>query len=227
MRILLFLFILHLALPAFSADDEPMKETWWINSAKKDCVGVGPMTCFEIQRGSTPEPVPELWELFYSPIEGFEYEPGHLYQVVIEVRDRPPPLPADVSSKTYSLVEILSKTPDPALRLTNLWKVVSVGEINEPRNAKGQPLVFEFNASMRSYAGDLGCNRIHGALTTNDGEQLKLGVGMATLMSCADMSVEDAVASALTATRSYDFNEGLLRFLDEDGEKLMTFSPGD
>ena len=217
--------LLYVTLPALAADGGPMKETWWINSAKTDCVGVAPMTCFEVQRSPTLDP--EGWELFYSHIEGFEYEPGYLYQVIVEVRDRPPPLPADVSAKTYALVEILSQAADPALRLTNLWKVVSVGDIREPRNAKGQPLVFEFNASMRTYAGDLGCNRIRGALTQNDGRQLKLGAGMATLMSCADMSVEDAVSTALTTTRSYDLRNGVLRFLDEDGAELMTFSPGD
>jgi heat shock protein HslJ len=202
-----------------------MNETWWINSAKKDCVGVAPMTCFEIQRNADLDP--EGWELFYSQIAGFDYEPGHVYHVVVEIQDRPPPLPADVSSKTYTLVEVLSKTADPALRLTNLWKVVSVGDLEDPRNAKGQPLVFEFNASMRTYAGDLGCNRIRGALAENDGTRLKLGVGMATLMNCADMTVEDAVSSALAATRRYELSDGLLRFLGEEGEELMTFAPGD
>ena len=116
--------LLCLTLPALAAEGEPMNETWWINSAKKDCVGVAPMTCFEIQRSPTLEP--EGWELFYSHIEGFEYEPGYLYRVIVEIRDRPPPLPADVSAQTYALVEILSKESDPALRLTNLWKVQKV-----------------------------------------------------------------------------------------------------
>ena len=222
---LLALALLYVVAPALCAQEAPVNETWWINSAKKDCVGVAPMTCLEIQRNATPNS--EDWALFYSQIAGFDYEPGYLYQVIVEIRDRPPPLPADVSSRTYTLVEILSKAPDPALRLTNLWKVVSIGDIREPRNARGQPLLFEFNASMRTYAGDLGCNRIRGALTQNDGRQLKLGAGMTTLMSCADMSVEDAVSSALTATRSYDLRNGVLRLLDEDGAELMTFSPGD
>ena len=32
-------------------EDTPLTETWWINIAKVDCQGVGPMSCFQIQKG--------------------------------------------------------------------------------------------------------------------------------------------------------------------------------
>ncbi len=218
-------FALAHALSGNAAIAEPHTETWWINSAKKDCVGVAPMTCYEIQRNATIDPT--AWELFYSSIQGFDYEPGYLYQVVIRVGDRPPPLPADVSSKTYELVEILSKAPDPSLRLTNLWKVLSVGDTTDPLNARGHPLVFEINASMRTYAGDLGCNRTRGTVLRNDGKNLELGPGMTTRMACPDMTLEQAVSQALEATRSYELKDGRLHFFDAEGEGLMSFMPVD
>ena len=221
---LLALAALFLA-PWMNTHAQPITETWWVNSAKKDCVGVAPMTCLEIQRNATVDP--EGWELFYSPIRGFEFEPGYRYHIEVSIRDRSPPIPADASAKTYELVGILVKSPDPTLRLTNLWKVISVGDMENPTNARGNALVFEFNASMRTYAGDLGCNRINGPLLPYDDERLKLGPGIATLMSCRDMSVENAVSKALQATHRYGFHQGLLRFLDEDGEELMTFRAGD
>lgn len=224
-RGLLALVFLCLALPAAGAEDEMMTETWWINSARQDCVGVAPMSCFEIQRG--PALDPQGWELFYPNISGFEYEPGYLYQVTVAIRDRPPPVPADASARTYELVEILSKERDPALRLTNLWKVVSVANATEPKNARGQPLVFEFNASRRSYSGDLGCNRTSGPVLQNDGEKLELGPGMTTRKACPDMTLEKTVTEALLATRRYELKDGRLHFFDADGEALMAFMPVD
>ena len=73
------------------------------------------MSCLEVQNNETIDP--QGWELFYSQIEGFKYQPGYLYRITVAISDREPPLPADVSAKTYELVEVLSKSPDPALRL--------------------------------------------------------------------------------------------------------------
>lgn len=208
-----------------SALADTVTEQWWVNSAKKDCVGVGPMSCFEVQKNETIDP--QGWQLFYDSIEGFDYQPGHIYRIEVRVTDREPPLPADAGSKTYQLVNIMSKTVDAGLRLTNLWKVASVGDIEAPTNKQDQPLVFEFNASARTYAGDMGCNRVRGAITENDGENLVLGAGMATMMACPDMTVEQAIAMALQDTRRYHWVEGRLRFYDAGGRERITFMPGD
>ena len=57
----------------------------------------------------TSEALGENWNLFYSQIEGFSYEPG--YEYVLQVRkekiDNPP---ADGSSIRYRLVKVVSKT---------------------------------------------------------------------------------------------------------------------
>ncbi len=214
-----------LIFPVLAAKAETNTERWWVNSAKKDCVGVAPTTCFEIQRNDVKDP--GGWQLFYDPIKGFDYEPGYLYRIEVRITDREPPLPADVSSKLYELVTVLSKTADAGLRLTNRWKVASVGDVEAPRNKHKQPLVFEFNASARTYAGDMGCNRVQGTIAENDGEALILGAGMATQMACHDMTVEKEITAALQKTRRYKWVEGRLRFYDNEGEELMSFSPGD
>jgi len=214
-----------LILPVFAANGETNMEQWWINSAKKDCVGVAPKSCFEIQRSEVLDP--RGWQLFYEPIKGFDYEPSYLYRIEVRITDREPPFPADVSSKLYELVSVLSKNVDAGLRLTNLWKVASVGDIEAPMNKHDQPLVFEFDASARTYAGDMGCNRVQGSIAENDGEALILDAGMATLMACDDMTVEQAISAALRQTRRYQWIHGRLRFYNAEGKELMTFTPGD
>ena len=43
-----------------------------------DCIGVAPRKCLQIK-----EKLEDKWTLFYGEIEGFNYEPGNLYQVKI------------------------------------------------------------------------------------------------------------------------------------------------
>jgi hypothetical protein len=71
------------------------------------CVGVGPQECLQVREQSDAS-----WQLFYSHIEGFAYEPGFRY--VLRVAERPVPNPpADGSSLAYRLLRVISKTPAP------------------------------------------------------------------------------------------------------------------
>ena len=69
----------------------------------KDCVGVGPMQCMVVDG-----------ELFYSRIDGFDYEEGYVYKLTIERYDAWPDeeeTPQDASRYGYRLIETISKTP--------------------------------------------------------------------------------------------------------------------
>ncbi len=225
MKTLLLLLNLTL-LAATSCQKEPSTEIaneteiWWINSAKVDCQGVGPMTCFQIKKDEQSE----NWELFYDEIEGFDYEPGNLYQIKVEIVKKAEPIPADASSLSYKLVEIMGKEPDPSLILTNIWKVLEVGEFKDPKSFKtGEALIFEINRSAGTYFGDMGCNSVRGGIKEADGENLILGPGASTMMACPDMKVEQAIGKALVDTRKYKLENNQLHLLDSAGNVLMTF----
>ncbi|GMQ27512.1 DUF4377 domain-containing protein [Algoriphagus confluentis] len=195
-------------------------ETWWINSAKVDCMGVGPMTCFQIQKSETLDH--RNWELFYNEIEGFTYEPGNIYRVKVEITEKPKPVPADASSLSYKLLEVLSKEPDQRLALTNIWKVVSVGRFQDPKSFKsGNPLTFELNVSSGTYFGEMGCNTVRGSLEVLDHSSVFFGPGATTMMACPDMEVEIDMRKALEKIRKYKFDKGLLYLMDEEEKTLM------
>lgn len=197
-------------------------ETWWINSVKIACEGVAPMSCLQIQKRDEIDP--EAWESFYSAIEGFEYEPGNIYQINVKITDKEAPVPADASSKSYELVEVVSKETDPALRITNIWKVTSVGNIANPTGSLNkEALLFEFDASNKIYLGNMGCNSIQGTIKENNGENLNLEPGAVTMMACPDMATEQAISKALIDTRGYKLENNQLYLMNEDGETLMTF----
>lgn len=197
-------------------------EIWWINSSKVDCTGVGPMSCFQIQKGNKIES--RSWELFYDQIEGFQYEPGNLYQVKVGISKKSEPIPADASSLNYKLVEIMSKKVDQSLRLTNIWKVLEVGEFKDPKSFKtGGALIFEINRSESTYFGDMGCNSVRGGIKEADAENLLLGPGASTRMACLDMKVEQAIGKALVETRKYKIENNQLNLLDSVGNMLIKF----
>ncbi len=81
---------------------------YWINSETRPCVGVGEMTCLQIQKGETLEE--GKWLHFYDGIEGFDYEPGYIYKLIVKETEIPPhQVPADGSSLKFTLTKILSK----------------------------------------------------------------------------------------------------------------------
>lgn len=67
------------------------------------CIGVGPMNCLQVR-----EQGEENYSLFYSRIEGFEFEPGYAYTLRVKVT----PVenaPADASARRYSLLEVVER----------------------------------------------------------------------------------------------------------------------
>lgn len=81
------------------------ERTIYVGPELVECTGVGPQMCMQIKE--SPE---DDWQLFYDQIEGFDYEPGYDYELVVRVEDVENP-PADASSLRYTLVEEVSKTP--------------------------------------------------------------------------------------------------------------------
>lgn len=206
--------------------DESIIETWWINSGKVSCEDLGEMTCLQVQSNETLDP--QAWISHPEDILGFEYEAGHIYQIRIKISDRQGPIPADANSKIYELVEVVSMVYDPSTRLTNSYIVTSVGEITDPKDPFLEiPLSFYFDATIKFFGGNLGCNSGGGEIIVNDGKNLELRLGRITLKACPDMELEKAVSLALSNTRSYEFENEELLFFNEAGEVLITFKPVD
>jgi len=90
---------------ACSSATAPEIHTLFVAPELVDCVGLGPRTCLQVR-----EDPAQPWENFFSPIEGFTFEPGFSYELRVE-RHVVSPVPADGSSYRYVLLEIVSNTP--------------------------------------------------------------------------------------------------------------------
>ena len=75
----------------------------FVSDTLVDCEGEGPRKCMRVRASADAE-----WELFYDPIDGFTYEPGHVYELRVEAKPVSGAA-ADASSIEYRLVEVVSK----------------------------------------------------------------------------------------------------------------------
>lgn len=79
--------------------------TLYVGPEQVDCVGVAPQTCLLVRESAEAE-----YSYFYSSIEGFEYEPGYNYELLVEKIPVENP-PADGASIQWRLIEVVEQTP--------------------------------------------------------------------------------------------------------------------
>ncbi len=77
-----------------------------VNSSTVPCVGEAPQECLQVKYISG-ERMSDDWENFYSNIEGFEYIPGNIYTIEVELTHLDPAnVPAGASSINYKLIKV-------------------------------------------------------------------------------------------------------------------------
>ena len=97
-----------LLLPFGCGITEPVAEkaetlTLFVGPERTECMTIIPTTCLQVR--FSPE---GSWENFSDPIEGFEFEPGFLYELRVRRISIADP-PADGSSFRWILLELVSK----------------------------------------------------------------------------------------------------------------------
>ena len=113
-------YLFLLIIMACNSNAELQSKILIIADHLEDCTGVGPHSCMLVKENPDDE-----WTYFYDQIEGFEYEEGYIYELL--VNEIPVPNPAaDASSLRYELKNIISKTPTLINDdLINEWTVIA------------------------------------------------------------------------------------------------------
>ena len=107
---LLWLLIPLIALSLIGCDqlgsDEESSnlKTVYVGPEKVDCEGEGPQTCYLVKENPEDE-----WSLWYFEIEGFEYEPGYEYELIVSENNVENP-PTGGSSISWTLEEVVNET---------------------------------------------------------------------------------------------------------------------
>lgn len=86
-----------------SCKDNGKTFTMTVASERRSCQGEGVYRCYLVKYSETDE-----WTYFYDRIEGFDYVEGFEYVIKVKEYEVENP-PMDASSRTYSLIKVISK----------------------------------------------------------------------------------------------------------------------
>lgn len=170
------------------------------------CTGVAPMTCMQVKYKNS-----KGWELFYSQISGFKYEPGYRYVILVN-RTKRKNVPADASTFEYKLKKVVQKTKVKVNTntvwdyvLKHKWKLIQMNGVTQ----KDSPVYMKFDGTQNRVAGKSGCNNFFGGYEKGD-ETLSFKQMAGTMMACSE-----------------DLNKLEHQFLTLIGEKTFKFDVAD
>lgn len=195
-------------------------KTLYVADYKKDCEGVGQQSCYLVK--DNPE---DEWRLFYSEIEGFEYEAGKVYTLTVEIIPIENP-PADGSMFEYKLVSI-DRTDVPEYLLSGLydiWGLVSVnGNVVDLKKQISSPMI-EISTREKALVGSTGCNQFNSTFEYNmEDHSFSVFFPIAmTKRGCPENAVEQDFLDALERVNGYSI-KGTTLFLLVDGETVLEF----
>ncbi|MFT5915082.1 MAG: heat shock protein HslJ [Flammeovirgaceae bacterium] len=217
MKKILYLLIVLL----FTACSQTVEKTYWVNSLMVNCVGVSEMKCLEIQKSEQIES--GKWEYMYSGIEGFEFEEGYQYKLLVEAQQIPKEdVPADGSSIKYTLVKMLEKNRDNKFGLHDIWALEAIDAEEVDRSVGNLPDL-EINLTENRVMGSDGCNRFVGKLEMADGKNVKFGNLAGTRKACKDMARPNSFNQAMMKVASYKVENLKLHLYNKSKKEVLRF----
>ncbi len=185
-----------------------------------ECEGAGPQLCYQVK--NNPE---EDWQLFYSQIEGFQFEPGYEYELLVaEVPVKNPP--ADASTVQYILVEEVSKTqvePEETEQVNVTGTIWAATTINGQSIIEGSEVLL--GIAPGRIGGFSGCNTYFGPVETNRNEVAVGPIG-STRIACAEelMNQETEFLGALESAATVSIENDEMTVYNDAGDIILTFS---
>ena len=206
--------------PVQAAEGEVV--TLFVGPNRVPCTGVAPQACYQVRQSPDAE-----WTLFYDEIQGFEYEPGFEYELKV-LKETRTNVPADASRFTWTLVEVVNKTPvaPSATFEGTTWQLIayadSSGQLSMALPDVETTAVFDGGR----VSGNAGCNNYNGTYTV-DGQALTIQLGPTTMMACPEpaMAQEQAFFTNLAAAASYVLVGDQLHILNANGDVVLAFQP--
>ena len=203
---------------------EGEQKTIYVGPELVDCVGVARQKCMQVKENPEDE-----YTLFYDQIEGFEYEEGSEYQLIISEEQVEDP-PADASSIKWTLVSVESKEPVADSDTVQLegtdWLLNSYlnqeGEMVEPLAGTYTSAYFKDG----QVNGKASCNGYFGGYQV-EGNSISIGPLASTEMFCGNppgvMDQEFAFLSAMGSAADYAIEGEQLFISDADGATILVF----
>ena len=204
------------------------KVTMMVAPELADCVGEGPQKCMKIKYSQADD-----WQFFYSNIEGFDYEEGYRYTLLVEQLEVKDP-PQGGSSIKYVLVEVVEKVEEMPVSAAafedTTWALTGYGRSNELKGVLEKvQSTFKFDSATGQATGSGGCNRYFGDMSF-DPEVKSVSVGFLgmTRMACQESINQQEVTfiGILEQVTAYSIEGSQLILSTDDGQMLVfEFAP--
>ena len=200
---LLFIF----TVTAIAQDDTQATETIiHIAPYQQSCTGVAPQDCMIVSFED------DDLTFFYDSIEGFTFEEGFEYTLLVNITEREN-VPADASSLQYELVDVLQQFP---AQLDNkVWELQSLN--GEEIEAPSQYTLIVTDDSIGIKAD---CNSVQANLTRNP---FDIETTISTKVACPPESLDTEYLEALNAATMMSVENGELILQSSDGQ--LRFAP--
>ena len=186
----MYVFVVVL-LSTFTYGQENLR--MFVRENKVPCTGVGPMECLQVKYGNDKD-----WQLFYDHIQGFNFEKGNRYEIMVVRTKRQGNIPADASSYEYKLKSIVSKTAVKEKKGLYNTKMV-LTQLNGKKISSGKAYI-TINEETGTISGKNGCNNFNVKYTKlSSKNQIKTDSPFGTLMACepAGMKLEQDFTEAI------------------------------
>ncbi|MEJ2759779.1 MAG: DUF4377 domain-containing protein, partial [Anaerolineales bacterium] len=133
---------------------------------KVSCGDDGSQECLQVKFDPA-----EDWQTLAAPIEGFDYQPGYRYTLMVEALDTQDP-PAEGASAQYMLVAVQDQTEEMVVSVDDLagvyWVLVGMGDVDGPSGVLEKVQVsLEYDPVEGRVFGSGGCNRYFGSVDVN------------------------------------------------------------
>lgn len=131
--------------PTVSTTASAKEKNIYVNDQTVNCTGVAPQKCWQIRENPS-----DKWQLLYTPIKGFDYQPGYLYKLSLKETTIARP-PADGSAIQRTLVKVLAQVPSIWLDkpLSN-WNKAGAAIPKAPKPTGDRPTVARCLAQVRA-----------------------------------------------------------------------------
>ena len=181
--------------------------TIFINSYKINCIGLEENSCLQLSRVSAS---PYEWETFHGKIEGFTFEEGFVYQLLVE----------EVGDN-FKLLRVISKNEDVKLNLDGKWSVVSLKDFSI-RSYADLPFI-EISSSQKQIKGSDGCNSFFGNIDLVTASELKFGQIGGTKKYCHPMELANQFNALLSEVNFYQQSRNQLVFYNSQNVEILRF----
>lgn len=162
------------------------------------------------------------WENFYAPIKGFEFEEGYMQKIEVkETKLDKTNVPADASSIEYDLVKVIDKQKDTRLDINGGWILASLN--SSPVNRMVVLPTLNINLNKMELSANGGCNYLSSRIESITKSSITLSPIISTLKACIEPNIESEFSMALNNIKSYEVKNSTLIFMDEKGEKILSF----